>query len=134
MSRAPRLGSPSARSSLAAARVFWFTLLNTGHTHAETHVPSCPCPSERGGGRWRGGGGGTKAERVLPGVHTCSPFEEGILNSGMGSVGCPAIELGLKKGFITGKMNCEWWTACKQEESHSLEERRIVYLGRDAVL
>ena len=41
-------------------------------------------PGERG----RGGGGGIKAERVfrlvLPGVHTCLPFEGGILHVVMG--------------------------------------------------
>ena len=47
--------SPSARSSLAVARVFWFPLLNTGHTHAETQVPLCPCLSEQEVGS--GGGG-----------------------------------------------------------------------------
>ena len=32
------------------------------------------------------------------GVHMCVPFEEGILHSWMGGVGCPPIGVGLKVG------------------------------------
>ena len=56
-----------------------------------------------------GGEGGIKAERVCRLVHTCSPFEEGILHLWMGWVGCPPVGMGVgwagsqrRRGFFWG--------------------------------
>ena len=57
-----------------------------------------------------GGGGGIKTEGgcrwVLPGVRTCSLFEEGLVDRGLG---CPPVGLGVKRA---GSKNCETWGAC----------------------
>ena len=87
-------------------------------------------------GEGRGLGAAIKAQgvcrSVLPGVCTCSPFEEGILHSWIGGLGvvdgwggCPPIGLGVKKA---DSKNCKRWTA----NSATTDSRQRSFLLRES--